>query len=67
MTTLQDGVVEETYSILDGSQGLARVDEDNHSGIHKQRGIIPIAALLSPLHCIEEVQRHQGEQHRMGV
>ena len=56
MTTLQDGIVlmlEETYGILDGSQDLAGVDEDNHSGIHEQLGIVPIAALLSPLHHLE--------------
>ena len=48
MTTLQDGVIlmlEETYSILDGSQDLAGVDEDDHSGIHEQLGIILIVFL----------------------
>ena len=56
VTTLQDGIVlmlEETYGILDGSQDLTGVDEDDHSGIHKQLGIVPIVALLSPLHHIE--------------
>ena len=70
MTTLHDGVVlmlEETYSILDGSQDLVGVDEDDHSRIHKQCGIIPIVALLSPLHHIEQVQWHQRKQHCMGV
>ena len=53
MTTLQDGVVlmlEETYGILDGSQDLAGVDKDDHSRIHEQLGIIPVVALLLPLH-----------------
>ena len=70
MTTLQNGVIlmlEETYSILDGSQDLAGVDEDDHSRIHEQCGIIPVVALLSPLYCIEQVQRCQRKQHRMGV
>ena len=38
VTTLQDGVVlmvEEAYSILDGGQNLAGVDEDNHSRVHE--------------------------------
>ena len=68
--TLQDGIVlmlEETYGILNGSQHLAGVDEDNHSGVHEQCGIVPIVALLSPLHCIEQVQWHQRKQHHMGV
>ena len=56
MTTLQDGIVlmlEETYGILDGGQDLVGVDKDDHSGIHEQLGIIPVVALLSPLHHIE--------------
>ena len=56
MTALQDGVVlmlEETYSILDGSQDLAGVDKDDQGGIHKQLGIVPVVALLLPLHRVE--------------
>ena len=70
VTTLQDGVVlmlKETYGILDGSQDLAGVDEDDHSGIHEQCGIIPVVALFSSLHRIEQVQWHQRKQHRMGI
>ena len=60
-------MLEETYGVLDGSQDLARVDEDDHSGIHEQCGIIPLVAMLLPLHHIEQVQWHQREQHRMGI
>ena len=70
VTTLQDGIVlmlEETYGIRDGSQDLAGVDEDDHSGIHEQLGIIPVVSLLPPLHHVEQVQQHQREQHCMGI
>ena len=52
-------MLEETYSILDGSQDLARMDKDDHGGIHKQLGIIPVVALLLPLHSVELVQQRQ--------
>ena len=51
MTTLQDGIVlmlEETFSILDGGQDLARVDEDDHSRIHEQCRIVPIMPCSCP-------------------
>ena len=69
-TTLQDGIVlmlEEAYSILNGGQDLAGVNEDNYSRVHELCGVISIVALLSPLHCIKQVQRHQRKQHHMGV
>ena len=42
-----------TNGILDGSQDLAGVNKDDHGGIHEQLGIIPVFALLLPLHCVE--------------
>ena len=56
MTALLDGIVlmlEETYGVLDGSQDLARVNKDDDGRIHEQLGIIPVVALLSPLHRIK--------------